>query len=162
MNTPSDIPFSARNTVRQRPEAEFPVSAKRGLLHLLFDLADRGFVESWGAIARELQRIRRLPPVEYDLTRVASLQQAKIDSESALNALTWENAYDFCERLYGHLAKDVGYQGEYGFEIQTPKSEVQKYVGSELHRLFLEEGLAFEFSDGEVRRRGRKHTVEPT
>ncbi len=76
--------------------------------------------------------------------------------------LTWDKVYDFCERLYSHLTKDVGYYaGEAeAWEITTPKSEVQKYTANELQRLFLEEHLAFEFSDGRVRRRGRRHTAE--
>ncbi len=77
-------------------------------------------------------------------------------------ALPWDKAFDFCERLYSHLTKDVGYYDGEGqaWEITTPKSEVQEYTAKELRRLFLEEHLAFEFSNGLVRRRGRRHTAE--
>jgi len=56
----------------------------------------------------------------------------------------------------------VGYYDEeaHTWEITTPKSEVQEYAASELQRLFLEENLAFEFSDGIVRRRGRRNTAD--
>ena len=35
-----------------------------------------------------------------------------------------------------------------------------RYIASEIERLILEENLAFEFSDGVVRRRGRRHTED--
>jgi hypothetical protein len=45
--------------------------------------------------------------------------------------------FDFCERLHGYLAKDVGYWDNEGdFVITTPKSEVQEFISSELQRLF--------------------------
>jgi hypothetical protein len=79
-----------------------------------------------------------------------------------LLTLPWEKVFDFCERLYGNLAKDVGfYDGDAGaWEVTTPKSEVQAYIAIELRQLFLEEHLAFEFSDGIVLRRGRRHSAE--
>ncbi|MCS3835151.1 hypothetical protein HNP10_003962 [Aeromonas veronii] len=40
------------------------------------------------------------------------------------------------------------------------KRDVQIYIASEIERLILEENLAFEFSDGVVRRRGRRHTED--
>ena len=86
-----------------------PVTARNGLPHLLVDLVQEQYVGGWGAIAKELQRIRRLPPVEYNSSSVGSTQQAKNDTEDILTALRWEKVYDFCERLHGHLARDVGY-----------------------------------------------------
>jgi hypothetical protein len=56
---------------------------------------------------------------------------------------------DFSERLYQHLAQP-------GPGI--PRITVQAHIANELTRLFLEEGLAFEFLDGRVERRGRTHT----
>ncbi len=133
------------------------------MLHLLYDLEERSYISGWAAIARELQRIGRQPPASYDSRSVAAEKQAKADAEAALASLSWEKAYDFCERLYGHLPQDAGHWVENdNFEITTPKSDVQKYIASELERIFLEEGLAFEFSEGLVRRRGRKHTVDQT
>lgn len=91
------------------------------------------------------------------------MRQARSDFEIALDALSWQKSFDFCERLYSHLASEVGF---YGFnnewEIKTQKSEVKEFIEKELQRLFLEEGLAFEFNEGLVRRRGRKHTVDVT
>ena len=37
---------------------------------------------------------------------------------------------------------------------------MQAFINRELQRLFNEEDLAFEFSEGVVRRRGRRHTVD--
>jgi hypothetical protein len=53
----------------------------------------------------------------------------------------------------------------YNKQLQEPgiikaRSEVQEYIASELQRLFLEDHLAFEFSNGLVRRRGRRNTAE--
>jgi hypothetical protein len=84
------------------------------------------------------------------------------DAEFCLSELSWQQGYDFCERLFGHLAKEVGYEEEFGFHVDTPRSEVQIYISTELERLFQEEDLAYEFSEGNVVRRGRKHTVEMT
>lgn len=113
-------------------------------------------------MARELQRIARLPPIEYNSSKVNSISQAKADAEAVLIGLSWDKTYDFCERLHNHLACDVGYTWNDESQITTPKAEVQAFIAEELQRLFEEEGLAFEFSDGLVRRRGRKHTVDLT
>ena len=75
--------------------------------------------------------------------------------------LQWDKVFDFCERLYSHLAKDA-YQrtGEDTWERIARKDAVQEYIAEELQRLFLEEHLALEFSGGLVRRRGRRNTAE--
>ena len=49
------------------------------------------------------------------------------------------------------LACEVGYFDERDeYNVKTSRSEVQTYIADELQRLFLEESLAFEFSDGVV------------
>lgn len=156
-------PFSARNKgIHRQIDSAFPLSARIGLLHLLLDLIDREFVADWISVARELQRIGRLPPVEYVNSKVASLNQARRDAEDALVGLTWDKTYDFCERLYSYVAREVGYHYNDQYDVRTSKAEVQAFIHNELQRLFFEEELAFEFSDGIVRRRGRKHTVDAT
>jgi hypothetical protein len=158
----ASTPFSARNRGAHRQiDNAFPPTARNGLVHILLGLVERKYL-GWGAIAREIQRIGRLPPVEYDESRVASLKQAKDDAEMGLDALSWDKAYDFCERLHSHLARDVGHYWNDEFQLQTPKAEVQTLSADELQRLFAEEGLAFELTEGLVRRRGRKHTVDVT
>ncbi len=160
MTTP---PFSARNrgTHRQIDNA-FPATARNGLLHLLLDLVGKDYVASWSAVARELQRIARLSPIEYNDSRTNGISRAKADAEAVLTELSWDKAYDFCERLHNHLARDVGYTWNDEFQLTTPKVEVQAFIAEEIQRVFEEEGLAFEFTDGFVRRRGRKHTVDVT
>ena len=161
--TAPEAPFSARNRGQHRQvDAGFPASARNGLLHLLYDLVEKEYVAGWSAIARELQRVGRLAPVEYNMSSVPSMWQAKADAEAALTSLDWQKAFDFCERLHHHLAREVGYHDNFDYHVTTPRTEVQAYIASELQRLFLEEGLAFEFANGVVRRRGRKHTVEVT
>lgn len=159
-----DAPFSARLRGQHRQiDSSFPDSSRTGLLHLLYDLEEKRYVAGWPAIARELQRIGRQPPASYNSSSVAAEKQAKADAEEVLASLKWEKAYDFCERLYSHLSQDMGHWIDNdSFEITTPKSDVQKYISGELERIFLEDGLAFEFSEGLVRRRGRKHTVDKT
>jgi hypothetical protein len=160
---PIDAPFSARlRGQHQQIDNSFPDGARTALLYLLYDLEEKGYVAGWPAITRELQRIARHQPTVYDSSSVPSAKQAKADAEAVLVTLKWEKAYDFCERLYNHLPQDAGHWGDDGWEVTTPKIDVQKYVSGELQRLFLEEGLAFEFSEGLVRRRGRKHTVDRT
>ncbi|HJV84147.1 MAG TPA: hypothetical protein VJ698_01625 [Noviherbaspirillum sp.] len=156
-------PFSARNRgPHQQIDGAFPSTARNGLLHLLLDLIEKNYVAGWCAVARELQRIARLPPVEYNESKVTSISQAKADAEVALTDLGWEKTYDFCERLHNYLACEVGYTWNDEFQVTKTKSEVQGFIAEELQRLFEEEGLAFEFSDGLVRRLGRKHTVDVT
>lgn len=162
MTTSTQPPFSARSRGQHRQiDADFPPTARSGLLHLLFDLVDRGYLPNWTVAARELHRIGRLPVIAYDSSSVPSLKQARVDAESALHDLDWAKVYDFCERLYSHLPQEIGYEDNYGnYNVQVPRGDMQTYIAGELQRLFLEEGLAYEFSDGVVRRRGRRHTVE--
>jgi hypothetical protein len=159
-----DAPFSARLHGQNRQiDNSFPDTARTALLHLLYDLEEKRYVAGWSAIARELQRIGRQPPASYNSSSAAAEKQAKADAETALASLQWDRSYDFCERLYSHLSQDLNqWVDNDHFEITTPKSDVQRYISGELERIFLEEGLAFEFSEGLVRRRGRKHTVDQT
>lgn len=154
-------PFSARvRGTHRQIDSDFPASARVGLLHLLAELIEKGFIDNWIPFARELQRLGRLSPIQYDRQATAHLKQARNDAADALDSLSWERCYDFCERLYSFLAKDVGYHNNFGFEVETEKSDVQAFIRDELQRLFAEEQLAYEFAEGMVRRRGRKHTVD--
>lgn len=162
MTTSSQPPFSARARGQHRQiDSDFPASARRGLLHCLVDLIERRYLSDWTVIARELHRIGRLTVIEYTTSSTASLKQARSDAEKALEGLSWEKVYDFCERLYGHLPQEIGYEDQYGnYTVEVSRGDGQAYIAIELERLFLEEDLAYEFTEGTVRRRGRKHTVE--
>ena len=164
MTDPKHTPFSARNRGAHRQiDNDFPESAQNGLIHILVDLVEKNYVAGWGTIARELQRIARLSPIEYRNGSATSMREARADAEAALAALSWQKTYDFCERLYNYLAQEVGhYVFNNDWEIKTQKSEVKEFIAEELQRLFSEEELAFEFNEGLVRRRGRKHTVDVT
>ncbi|WP_321899433.1 hypothetical protein [Paraburkholderia heleia] len=130
-------------------------------MHLLFDLVERRYLPDWGVVARELNRIGRLPVVAYEPSSVSSMRDARAHAEVALEGLGWEKVYDFCERLYGHLPQEIGYEDNFsGYTVEVARGEMQTYIATELQRLFLEEDLAYEFTEGAVRRRGRKHTVE--
>jgi hypothetical protein len=102
----------------------------------------------------------RVSPVIYNKNAGPSIDRARETAEGLLLDLPWERAYDFCERLYGHLTQDVTtWDQEFdSVTVVAARSEVQSYVADELSRLFLEESLAFEFSDGRVARHDRAHT----
>ena len=147
-------PFSARNRgAAAQIDNQCPESTRIGLLYLVRQLIEVKYVEGWKEVKTELQRIARVLP-EADPAYDPSPQEL-------LLALAWDKVLDFCERLYSHLAREVSYY-DHDLEssvVVTPKSEVQGFITGELQRLFLEENLAFEFSGGVVRRRGRRHTA---
>jgi hypothetical protein len=129
-----------------------------GLLHLVRDLVARNYVSDWREVVRELERLARtLPEGNYNLSESGFMATVN----ELLSCLEWEKAYDFCERLHDHLAREVGYLDQDGDWVTSkPRGDVQQFIESELQRLFSEEGLAFEFRDGLIQRRGRRHTVE--
>ena len=144
-------PFSARNRgAHAQIDNECPESTRVGLLHIVLNAVAQHYVEDQQTVVRELERIARVRPDAFS------------DIDRLLMQLAWDKVFDFCERFYNHLAQDYQrYDGELEVLVQiTAKSEAQRYIASELQRLFLEENLAFEFSDGIVRRRGRRNTAD--
>ncbi len=141
---------------------EFPSTARIGLLHLLADLVELGYVGGWIPVARELERIERVSPSEYQSSNVSDVKEARANVESILSKMAWDKVFDFCERLYSHLACATGRYWNQDFEELVSRRDVQSHISDEMQRLFLEEALAYEFSDGNVRRRGRQHTIDVT
>lgn len=144
-------PFSARNRGGDAQiDDACPDTTRIGLIHILHQLLRKRYVENLDDIAAEIQRIARVRPDQHH------------DSEELLLRLDWYKVYDFCERLYGHVVRDiVEFNSNNGqLEVVTSKLEVQHYIAREIRQLFLEENLAFEFSNGLVRRKGRRHTSE--
>ncbi len=152
-------PFSARNRRdTAQIDGEVPASARVGLLHLLAEAVREDYIEGWHVVTMELQRIARLSPL-IDWSKKESTQ-AKLSAEEILDNLPWEKVYDFCERLHSHLATEIGYNDfSNEYIVRVSKTEVQQFLADELERLFREENLAFEFRDGLVQRRGKRHTV---
>jgi hypothetical protein len=149
-------PFSARTRgAHAQIDKDCPETTRIGLLHILYGLVDEHQIGGWRAVTGELQRIARVRP-DFDKAK------AREFAEELLMGLAWDKVFDFCERLYSHLAQDVWrYDSQIDeSEIITSKSQVQERIATELKGLFLEEHLAFEFSDGLVRRRGRRNTAE--
>jgi len=143
-------PFSARNRgPHEQIDNDCPATTRIGLLHLVSRLDSKDFL-AWARATEELERIARVRPGSSG------------DAEQLLLGLRWEKVFDFCERLYGHLPKDVNRYNRHTEEWEhvASKGEIQQYIANELQQLFLEEHLAFEFSNGLVRRRGRRHTAE--
>ncbi len=99
-----------------------------------------------------------MSPNEYDSSNVKSLKQARFDAEVYLKQLAWDRVFDFCERLFSHLAYSTTYwRGD--DTVTITKAESQLFFAEELQRLFEEESLGYEFRDGVVQRRGKRHTV---
>ena len=163
-------PFSRRTIGSQWVQDDFPNTAHTALNHLLHDLVDRGYIDGWIDIDKEVRRIARENPLIYNREKVASIQDARVSAETILQTLPWEKVFDFCERLYSHLASDIRYWDGFAneWEVKITREEVQGYISDELQRIFLEEHLSYSFIQGEVRRRGRSHTrkqvskAEPT
>lgn len=127
----SRVPFSARNRGQHRQvENDFPIEARVGLLHLLYDLVERDYVEDWASIAKEVQRIARLSPVNYNSS--SHNRSARADAESALAALAWAKVFDFCERLHSHLAKEDAYWNDNEWVVRKSRDQVQEYIAEEL------------------------------
>jgi hypothetical protein len=144
-------PFSARNRgAHAQIDNECPETTRIGLLHLVHRLVELRYVEDWKSVAEELKRIGRVRP------------DADIVFAQLLMEIAWDRVFDYCERLHSHLAQDVWTYNQQAedLELTKPRSEVQQYIANELQLLFLEERLAFQFTDGQVRRRGRRNTAE--
>lgn len=167
---PVNPPFSRRTTRTQWIQDDFPVTACTALSHLLHDLIDKEYIKGWIEIDKEIRRIARKNPKVYDRKAVPAHESARASVDAILNELPWEKVFDFCERLYSHIASDIKVWDSFAndWEIITPREEIQKYVSDELQRIFLEEHLAYFFEQGEIIRRGRSHTrkqiskAEPT
>jgi hypothetical protein len=159
MTTTPLPPFSARNR-RERNwiEEDFPATARNGLLHVLSEAIEKSFLRDWFVVAKELRRIARVSPADYNETSVQSIKQARFDAETQLNQLDWDRSYDFCERLYSHLTQDISrwYGDE---EVTFTKVQAQSFFAEEVQRIFEEESLGYEFRDGLVQRRGKRHTI---
>ena len=148
--------FSVRE---QAPKAwiedDFPKSARIALLHLLYDLIDKSYVENWVCIDRKLRRIAREDPDDsYDRA------EAKTSVKNILESLDWAKVFDFLETLYAKLSSEVWGYDDLGNsrDVVMSREDVQIYIAAELEGIFLEEHLGYSFVKGQVRRRGHKHT----
>jgi len=142
-------PFSARNRgAHAQVDNDFPETGRIALVHVVDQLLSKRYVEDWHDVNRELERLARIEPGS-NYTR-----------KELLLMLSWDRVFDFCERLYSHLAQDVVRYDDRAEEmvVVTTKIEAQKYISAELELIFAEEHLAFEFSNGLVQRRGRRNT----
>lgn len=155
-------PFSSRSRgAHEQVDNDCPESARTGLLHLLYQLVEREHVDGWSEIARELQRIGRFKPGSYS-SDASDVARACAAAEELLFGLPWEKVFDFCERLHSHLAQEVSNWDSDSEErvVVSSKADAQVYIANEIQRVFIEEHLAFEISDGLVRRRGRRNTAD--
>ena len=155
-------PFSAKNRRENNwIDGDFPASARNGLLHVINEAIEKDYLVGWSVAAKELRRIARATPQEYSNSSVESTKKARLDVESHLKQLSWDKVYDFCERFHSHLAQDIThcYNDD---EYTVTKVQAQSFIAEEVQRLFEEEGLGYEFRDGVVQRRGKRHTIAQT
>jgi AbiJ N-terminal domain 4 len=122
----------------------------------LNEAVSRNYLSDWHVVAKELRRIAREPLRNYNPRSVPSMEEARNDSELYLNQIGWEQVYDFCERLQSHIAQDIVYDEV----VTTTKAQAQLFIAEEMQRLFEEENLGYEFRDGFVQRRGKRHTID--
>src|SRR5260221_7792890 len=93
-------PFSARNRgAHAQIDNDCPETTRIGLLHLIHQLVASEYVGRWEDVAGELQRIARVAP-GFEIAPRGVAQEL-------LATLAWDKVFDFCERLYGHLAREV-------------------------------------------------------
>ena len=128
---------------------------------MLSEGIEKNYLRGWFVVAKELERMARFAPAEYDENSVKDIKQARFATEALLGQLDWDRSYDFCERLYSHLTQDIArwYNDE---EIIFTKAEAQAFFAEEVQSIFEEESLAYEFRDGLVQRRGKRHTISQT
>ncbi|MCG8620160.1 MAG: hypothetical protein MI802_28400 [Desulfobacterales bacterium] len=155
-------PFSLKvSGPHQWIKDDFPLTARTALRHLLYNLIDLGYLPNWIDIDKELRRLIREQPVEYDRESVPDREKAKESAETILYNMAWDKVFDFCERLYSYVVRDVEeWEFNTGPEIITTKKEIQEYLEKEIQRLIEEENLAYSFKEGEIHLRGRSHTVK--
>jgi hypothetical protein len=151
-------PFSARNRgAHAQIDHDCPQDARTVILHLLHDLVKRNYVDGWESLALECQRLARLKPQEFRYSG-----DAREAVEKMLNSLPWEKVFDLCERLHNHLVQERVYLDSQTDEqiVTISRVEAQNYFADQIQRILIEENLAFEFSGGLIRRRGRRHTAD--
>lgn len=160
MQTPI-VPFSRRFEPKPAVENQFPETARVGLLHLLTDFVSADYVAGWPAVAQELRRIDRRNPEDYDPHATADVRAARDDARMVLNELPWQNAFDFCERLYTKLAIETRrwVEGEDGGTTDKTIDVVRSEIAIGIQQLFFEENFAYAFVDGQVVRSGNAHTM---
>ena len=120
---------------------------------------DKDHLSGWPIVAKELRRIARAAPRNYDPSSIPNTKEARADSESYLNQLDWERVYDFCERVHSHLTQGATYW-QNDEAVSMTKAQSQSFLAEEMQRLFEEESLGYDFRDGLVQRRGKRHTMD--
>jgi len=129
---------------------ECPESTRVGLLHIVLNAVGQHYVEDHQTVVRELERIARVRPDAFS------------DIDGLLMQLPWDKVFDFCERstiTWRRTINDMMVSLRRWCKLRR-KARPNDTSLAKLQRLFLEENLAFEFSDGIVRRRGRRNTAD--
>lgn len=150
------LPFSVRNCGAQTQiDNDCPEKVRIGLIHIIHRLDGRGWL-GWPVVAEDVRRLAGVTPTYKNYASADAV------AGELLLKIPWDRIFDFCEHLHNDLPKDMVLFDE---ELQkhrlvTSKSEIQRYISDELRLLFVQENLAFEFSNGLVQRRGRRHTAD--
>ena len=133
-------------------EDQFPETARTCLHHILTVLEQHDYVRNWAAVIAELERVARVRP------------GAGQSVSELLTLLPWANLYTFCERVYSNLLVEPTEYNSYtrDVEVTTPLADVQAHYVKEINQLLSEEGLPYEFRDGQFVRPGKQSTQQAT
>src|SRR5208283_2883389 len=119
--------FTQRHSGHKAPPivADFPASARNGLMYLLSALVENGCIkhdysrEAWSHLYLEMLRITRNEFVQIGKTTEYA------DCQNLLNGMRWDLVFSFVERVYSRLLVTKGYWEEEQFVTQTPLEQVK-------------------------------------
>ena len=156
----SYIPFDKRLGLNQKKliTADFPETARVGLYYIILDLLDNNYIQ------KEYNDRYRFRYINLELSRMCRSKEIvdNDDIHQIFYSTNWMSIFNFIERIYIKLLKDVNrydINGEIEEQIKS-LSEVQEYYTNEINTLLNEEGLAYEFEKGIFHRKGFPKTVQ--
>lgn len=156
-----NLPFSRRfpNENEKIIINDFPESTRKGLVHVLQECIDRGYINNWQVLASEILRLSResllKDSVDHnDINLDIEYEYRKIFTKILLT-LRWKQVFELCERVYKKILQGLyNNQGE----ILVDEEKAKEYYTNEIQQLLFEEGIAFQFKDGIFFRHGLYNT----
>jgi hypothetical protein len=150
------IPFNQRfgtDLVGRPLDKEVPGSARIGLIGILSNLIDQGYIPGWHILVREVLLVARRLKQDFETTDNEEICIAVIKE------LSWDKFYIFCEKVYKALQPKQYWQDQLNdFVTVGTLEESHQHFTDEINEFLAEENLAYEFMDGIFQRRGRPQT----
>ena len=152
--------FQVRNGLQNKLliTNDFPYSARVGLVYIIDDLLDNGYLQrennntiKYSIINREISRLSR-DLTEYNHSEINPL----------IMNMDWKLNFELMERIYLKILKEICEYDMNGNVIDVVKniSEVRNYYSEEVNTLLNEESIGFEFVDGLFMRKGYLKTIK--